>query len=321
MRTVSLFVSLLLLVCAPFFGEIALNRQALFDPASADYTLFWDIRLPRVAVAFFSGAILSLAGLVFQSVFRNPLTTPFTLGVASGATLGTAVAIVFLGGIALWQYVFGFAGAVFSVGILFALSRSLRSAQTHTLLLAGIALSFFYSASLMLLLYLSDFSQSYSIIRFTMGSLGIVGMEYLYPVAVAALLFLAAIRLHRNELRLLLTSFDFAYLGGIDPTRTSIVLLLISSLAVAVCVSVVGPIGFVGLIIPHVIRMIYRSSSDRLLVPTFFYGGIFLVACDLIARNLGTASDVPIGVVTSFIGGPFFIYLILRRSKGEADGR
>lgn len=315
MKHFSLFASLLLVLCAPFFGEIPLEWHALNDPSSTDYTLFWELRVPRVAVAFFSGAILSLAGLVFQSVFRNPLTTPFTLGVASGATLGTAVAIVFFGGVALWQYLFGFAGATFSVGILFLLSRSLRS--TQTLLLAGIALSFFYSASLLLLLYLSDLTQSYSIVRFTMGSLSIVGAGYLYPVAAAALLFFAAIRLYRHELRLLLTSFDFAYLGGIDPTRSAITLLLISSLAVAVCVSVVGPIGFVGLIIPHVVRMIYRQSSDRLLWPTFAYGGVFLVGCDLIARNLGTSSDIPIGVVTSFIGGPFFIYLILRRKGGE----
>ena len=315
MKYASLVLSLALMALAPLFGEISLDWRAIFEVGTSDYTLFWDIRLPRVLVAFFSGSVLALAGLVFQGVFRNPLTTPFTLGVASGATLGTAVAIVFLGGAAIWQYLLGFAGAVMSVIVLFVLSRSLKSTRTHTLLLAGIAMSFFYSAALMVLFYLSDFTQSYSIVRFTMGSLGVVGMEYVYPVAAASLLFAAAARAYRHKFKLLLTSFDFAYLSGIDPARTAMTLLLISSAAVAVCVSITGPIGFVGLIIPHIVQMIYRRSADMLIGATFFYGGLFLVVCDLISRNLGAASDIPIGVVTSFIGGPFFIYLIVRRSR------
>jgi iron complex transport system permease protein len=317
MKYVSLILSLAVLLVAPFFGEIALNIQEIFTPASASSMLFWEIRFPRVIIAFCTGAILSLAGLVFQSVFRNPLTTPFTLGVASGATLGSALAIVFLGGLLFWQYVLSFFGALLTVLVLFLLSRSLKSAQTGSLLLVGIALSFFYSAALMVLYYLSDFEQSYSIVRFTMGSLNIVGFDTAYPIIIVSLLFLFAIHRQRKPLRLLLTSLDFTFLKGLHVTRLIMSLLLITSLAVAVCVSVVGPIGFVGLIVPHIIKLLYRRSSDTLILPTFFYGGIFLVACDLIARNLGAASDIPIGVVTSFIGGPFFIYLILRAHKGS----
>lgn len=318
MKTALFLLSLALIALAPMIGEVSLDYRRIFEYGTSDYTLFWEIRLPRVTVAFFAGSLLSLAGLVFQSVFRNPLTTPFTLGVASGATLGTAVAIVFLGSVAIWQYVLGFAGAVMSVVVLFLLSRSLKSTQTHTLLLAGIALSFFYSAALMVLFYLSDLTQSYSIVRFTMGSLGVIGMEYVVPVIATSVAFVTLIRSYRHDLKLLLTSFEFAFLGGIDPSRTAMTLLLISSAAVAVCVSVTGPIGFVGLIIPHIVQMIYRQSADRLIVPTFLYGGVFLVLCDVVARNLGAASDIPIGVVTSFIGGPFFIYLILKRRSHES---
>jgi iron complex transport system permease protein len=169
----------------------------------------------------------------------------------------------------------------------------------------------------MVLYYLSDFEQSYSIVRFTMGSLNIVGFDTVYPILIVSLLFLASILWQRQPLRLLLTSLDFTFLKGVHVTRLVMSLLLITSLAVAVCVSIVGPIGFVGLIVPHIIKLLYRRSSDTLILPTFFYGGIFLVACDLVARNLGAASDIPIGVVTSFIGGPFFIYLILHRQKGS----
>lgn len=318
MKRFSLLIAVAILLSAPFFGQIGLNFHDILNPSSSAYMLFWDIRLPRVVIAFFSGAVLSLAGLVFQSIFRNALTTPFTLGIASGATLGTALAIVFLTGMVFWQYALSFFGALATVIVLFLISRSLKSAQTNSLLLVGIALSFFYSAALMVLYYLSDFEQSYSIVRFTMGSLSVIGFDYVYPVAAASLLFLGAIRVYRQELKLLLTSLDFAFLKGIEVTRLILTLLLITSLAVAVCVSVVGPIGFIGLIVPHIIKTIYRRSSDTLLVPTFFYGGVFLVLCDLIARNLGASSDIPIGVITSFIGGPFFIYLIVNRNKGTA---
>jgi iron complex transport system permease protein len=119
MKYVSLILSLAVLLIAPFFGEITLNIQEILNPASSSSMLFWEIRSPRVIIAFCSGAILSLAGLVFQSIFRNPLTTPFTLGVASGATLGTALAIVFFGGLLFWQYALSFFGALLTVIVLF----------------------------------------------------------------------------------------------------------------------------------------------------------------------------------------------------------
>jgi len=317
MKRFSLLLALAILIASPFFGQIRLDPNGIFDPVSPSYMLMWEIRTPRVLIAFFTGAILALAGLVFQSLFRNPLTTPFTLGVASGATLGTAIAIVFLSGMVFWQYALSFAGALLTVLVLYMISRTFKSTQTNSLLLVGIALSFFYSAALMVLFYLSDFSQSYSIVRFTMGSLSIIGFEALYPVVAAALLFLGGIHLYRHELKLLLVSLDFAFLKGIEATRVIITLLLLTSVAVAICVSIVGPIGFVGLIVPHIMKTLYRQSSDRLILTTFFYGGIFLVLCDLIARNLGASSDIPIGVVTSFLGGPFFIYLIVHRNRGS----
>ncbi len=317
MKLFSLLLAVAILILAPFFGQIDLNFLEIMDPSASSYMLFWELRAPRVIIAFFSGAILSLAGLVFQSLFRNPLTTPFTLGVASGATLGTAIAIVFFSGIVFWQYTLSFIGALLTVFILFLISRSLKTTQTNSLLLVGVALSFFYSAALMVLFFLSDFQQSYSIVRFTMGSLNIIGFDFVYPVVGVSLLFLAIIHGYRKEIKLLLTSLDFAFLKGIEVTKITMLLLLLTSLAIAVCVSVIGPIGFVGLIVPHIIKTIYQKSSDQLIFPAFFYGGVFLVLCDLIARNLGATSDIPIGVITSLLGGPFFIYLILHRNRGH----
>lgn len=316
MKILMAVLSISIIAVAPFVGEVPLDLVQIFENNSASRMLFFDIRLPRVIVAFFSGAILALGGLVFQAVFRNPLTTPFTLGIASGATVGAAVAILFLPmSFFVLSYLFSFLGAFFTILILFFISRYLRSGNTNSLLLVGIALSFFYSALLMVAYYVSDFSQSYSIMRFTMGSLNVVGMQSVYLVIVAAVVLLSVVWHYKGEFKLLLTSYDNAFIKGIAVKRLNLILLFSVSISVGICVSVVGPIGFVGLVIPHIMKMLYKQSSDRLIVPVFFYGGVFLVACDLLARNLSTASDLPIGVVTSFIGGPFFIYIIIKRKQ------
>ena len=304
MRYLFIILALSLVVIAPFFGQIDIDLNS---------QLFWDLRVPRVIIAFFTGALLGLSGLIFQSLFRNPMSTPFTLGVASGATLGTAFAIVF--GYLFFIELFGFIGALTTVIILFSVASRLGSYDTSSLLLVGIALSFFYSASLMVLFYLSNEHQSYEIVRFTMGSLDIVGLDSTLPIVITSLLLLAMTLNYKKEIKLLLTSYDNAFLKGIEVKRVNTVLLVSVSIAIGVAVSITGPIGFVGLIVPHILKIIYKQSADKILVQTFFYSGIFLVGCDLISRNLGSTSDIPIGVISSFIGGPFFIYLLIRKRK------
>lgn len=308
-----IILSLLLLLIAPFFGQIDIEMSKINELSSIEYKLFWDLRLPRVIVAFFTGALLGLSGLIFQSLFRNPMSTPFTLGVASGATLGTAFAIVF--GFVSVMAVFGFFGAIATIVILFGITSRLKAFETSSLLLVGIALSFFYSAALMILFYISDQTQSYEIVRFTMGSLDVVGIPHTLPVVAASLMLMVMALRYKREIKLLLTSYDNAFLKGVEVKRTNTILLVSVSVAIGVAVSVTGPIGFVGLIVPHILKNIYKKSADKLLIPTFFYSGIFLVLCDLISRNMGTSSDIPIGVVTSFLGGPFFIYLLVWRRK------
>jgi len=126
-----------------------------------------------------------------------------------------------------------------------------------------------------------------------------------------ALLILSSF--YKKELKLLLTSNDYAYLKGVEVKKVNTILLIAVSIAVGICVSITGPIGFVGLIIPHILKSIYKKSAEQLIFPIFFYGGFFLVVSDFIARNLGSSSDIPIGIITAFLGGPFFIYLIMKR--------
>ncbi len=308
-----IILSLAIILISPFFGQIEISMENILDTSKMDYQIFWDIRLPRTVLAFFVGAILALSGLVFQIIFRNPMSTPFTLGVASGATLFTAIGIVL--GFTYFISLFAFIGAMLTIILLFIIASRLDNVQTSSLLLVGIALSFFYSACLLVLFFISDLSQSYEIVRFTMGSLDVVGFSDVYLVIIPGIFLFALIKRYKYHITLLLTSYEFASLKGCDVKKTNYILLLGVSLAVGICVSITGPIGFVGLIVPHILKTIMKKSSDKLILPIFFYGGVFLVFCDMIARNLGTVSSIPIGVITSFIGAPFFIYLIITRKK------
>jgi len=310
MKKSILLFSIFLLLIAAFFGQVPLSLTSILDSTSMQHKIFFDIRLPRLLLAFLVGGILALGGLIFQTVFRNPMSTPFTLGVASGATLFTAIAIVL--GFSTASPLFAFVGAMLTVFILFAVASRLKSYDSSSLLLVGIALSFFYAAALMVMFYVSSMQESYEIMRFTMGSLDIVGFENIIILSIASVFLLIVIHRYKYELKLLLTSYEFAYLKGIDVKKTNYILLFTVSVAVGVAVSFTGPIGFVGLIIPHILKNIYKQSADKLILPIFFYGGVFLVLSDLLARNISANTDVPIGVLTSFLGAPFFIYLLLK---------
>ena len=313
MRYFLITLSIMILIISPYFGQIDISFANILDTSKMDYQIFWDIRLPRTVLAFFVGAILALSGLVFQTIFRNPMSSPFTLGVASGATLFTAIAIVL--GLSSFVSFFAFLGSLATIVILFIIASRFHSNQTSSLLLVGIALSFFYSASLMVLFFISNLQESYEIVRFTMGNLDIVGFKDLYLVIIAGIFILFMVKYYQNSIKLLLVSYQFAYLKGCNVKQTNYILLISVSIAVGICVSITGPIGFVGLIVPHIVKTITQKSADKLILSIFFYGGVFLVLCDLVARNLGTTSDIPIGVVTSFLGAPFFIYLIIKRKK------
>lgn len=308
-----------LIVVAPFLGEISLSLKDIFDSKSMSYTVFWDLRVTRVLMAFFVGGILALGGLVFQIVFKNQLITPYTLGISSGTTLFTAISIVFFPFINI--SISAIFGSILTVMILYYISRVMNKSSiavsTNSLLLTGIALSYFYASALMLVFYMSNLQENYSIVRFTLGSLDTVGFRNVFIMFFISLFFYFLINYYKKDIRLLLISNDTAFLKGLNVNRLNIILLVLVSLCVGVSISFVGPIGFIGLVIPHIIKLIYKKSADKLFFPVFFYGGLFLVLSDLISRNLNTDSSLPIGVVTAFIGAPFFVYLLIKRTKKD----
>lgn len=311
-------ILLLLALFSPFIGVASLDLNTILETDSLSHRIFFDLRLPRILLAFMAGGSLALAGLLFQTLFRNSLMTPFTLGVSGGAVLGAGIAIklgldITLGISAI--SLFGFGGALFTIVLLIILSRYLLKARQESLLLLGIALSFFYSSALMVIFYLSSFTETATIMRFTMGSLSIVGYTNVIIISIASISLLLLLWLKRFELQLLALSDEQASLKGINTQRLSYFLLLVTSIIIGILVSLTGPIGFVGLIIPHMIRRLYQKSLVSLIQPVFLLGGLFLLACDTVARFLSTSSEIPIGVITALIGGPFFIYLIISKQR------
>lgn len=304
---------------SPFIGPVPLEIGDITEFSTLSSSIFFELRVPRVTFAAFAGVILALSGLLFQTLFRNALMTPYTLGVSSGAVLGAGVAIKFgLGSLFLGVsavHLFGFFGALSSVFLLLYLSRFLQKARYESLLLLGIALSLFYTSSLMVLFYLGNTIQNDMLIRFTMGSLSIIGWQSPLLGGFAAAVLVITVYMYRFELELLSVSDESAKLKGLDTAKTTAVLLLLSSLVLGVLVSISGPIGFVGLIAPHIVSKLYPLSVKRRIIKTALFGGLFLVFCDTITRALSTQSEVPIGIITALIGGPFFIYLIIRKKQ------
>jgi|TARA_R110002033_G_scaffold802_7_gene7802 iron complex transport system permease protein len=319
MKKLLYLIAIIILVISPFLGEITLNINDIFNSNTMTNQVFWDLRVSRVLLAFFVGGILALGGLIFQIVFKNSLITPYTLGIASGTTLFTAISIVFFP--AIIMSISSAFGSLLTIVILYFISKRINknsiSVSTNSILLIGIALSYFYSSALMLVFYMSNLQQNYSIVRFTLGSLDTVGFTSVTTLLLVSVILYGIIYWKKSEIKLLLISNDTAFLKGLNVHKLNLLLLIVISLSVGISISFVGPIGFVGLVIPHIIKLIYKKSADKLIFPVFFYGGVFLVASDLIARNLNTASTLPIGVVTAFIGAPFFVYLLIKRNKRQ----
>lgn len=310
-------LSLFILFISAFIGEVSVYLNEILDLTTISSKVFWELRVPRVLLAFFVGGVLSLSGLVFQIIFKNQLITPYTLGIASGTTLFTAISILFFPMVTLLFS--GILGSLSTIFVLYFLSRYLNknkiSVSTNSILLVGIALSYFYSSALMLVFYMSNLQENYSIIRFTLGSLSTVGYQDVFISLLVSVCLYMVISKNRYNLKLLLISNDTAFLKGLNVNRINLFLLIIVSSCVGVSISMVGPIGFVGLVVPHIIKLTYKISADKLLFPVFFFGGVFLVFSDLISRVLNTTSSLPIGVVTAFLGAPFFIYLLVKRNS------
>jgi iron complex transport system permease protein len=320
-------------VFSPLVGSTHISLARAFDRSipfadNVDAQIFFVARLPRVVTAAIVGGTLAAAGVVMQALLRNPLATPFTLGVSAGAALGAILVITFvqadlkvglngigatIGGGAI--PLASLAGALIASLIVYALAtRPGRAMSTTVLLLAGVTLNAFFSALILFVQYSADFTQTYRTVRWLMGDLDVGSFGPIVASLPLVLLSFGMFAVLPRSLNLLSVGSDIAATRGVDVHRTQRLAFFSASLATSAAVSLAGPIGFVGIVVPHLVRLMVGVDHRLVLPASVLFGAAFLIGCDLVARTVLAPVEVPVGVVTAILGGPFFLWLLVRKS-------
>jgi len=301
-------------------GEVlgALLRALTGTAAGLSDTLIVGVRLPRVVLAALVGAALAGAGTLYQALFRNPLADPYILGVSSGAGLGAMIAFVATAGATLWRFgavpLAAFAGAMLTMLLVVRLASTRGRLDPTSLLLAGVALSYTLAAVTSFLMVVSR-EQMSAIVYWMMG--GFSQASWPYVAMIAPMLLLGAILplLSTRELNLMLLGDERAGHMGLSVERFKLLMLASAALMTAAAVAVAGLIGFVGLMVPHMVRIVLGPDHRRLLPASLLAGAIVLVLADLVARTIIAPIEIPVGIVTAVLGGPFFIWLLVRGER------
>lgn len=287
------------------------------DVRESYQNIIWEVRLPRVLLAGVAGGTLAMCGATYQGVFRNPLAEPYLIGVATGAALGATIVLVSdvpssWNGFSVLPFA-AFAGAMSSVLVVYGIARVGNTVPTTTLILAGVAVASLTTAITSYIM-LQDTTNTVTVFAVILGGFNTASwakMLWVLPYVIPATIVILA---HGRILNVLNLDEEQARQLGVDVEKTKLILLGVSSLAAAAAVSVSGTIGFVGLIVPHAIRLVWGSDNRQLLPLSLIIGAAFLIGADLVARTIDEPSEVPVGIVTAVCGVPFFLYL-LRRAK------
>lgn len=293
------------------------DRPAYYD------TVFWDVRIPRVLLAGLVGAALACAGTAMQAVFRNPMADPYIVGVSSGASLGAVVAglsgitsLAVLGSVMTPALAFG--TAIVTVFAVYSLGTVRGKVYVDTLLLSGVAIAAFLGAVVSFLIYFN--SQEYHrIIFWLLGSLSLASWSSVAVLVCAVAVGLASVFLFSRDLNALLLGEETAHNLGANPETLKTLMLVVAAVMTAAAVAFTGVIGFVGLIVPHMVRILV-GADHRILVPAAtLTGAIFLIWADAIARTVIAPTELPVGIITALCGGPFFLYLLRRSRAGSVS--
>ena len=303
-------------------GEVNISLlrlpEILASPESISYVVLTKIRIPRLILAASVGGALSLSGAVLQGIYRNPLVEPYTLGISGGAALGVSIAIVFgLNAISFLALpLFGFAGAIITLFLVYFLSIKRGGLSINSMLLIGVMVSFVSSSAMMFLMSITTTDNVQSIVFWVMGSLdetNYILIKIAFYASLSGLLLSYFFAQPLNALRL---GNAKAQHLGINTNLTIRILFFLASLLTGIAVAVAGVIGFVGLVIPHLIGLIIGNDDRILLLGSFLGGSVFLILCDTVARTIISPNELPIGVITGFAGGLVFI-AVLSRSKSH----
>lgn len=286
--------------------------------SSTHKLIILNIRLPRIFLSLLTGAGLSLVGAVFQAIFKNPMADPYILGISSGSALGASFAIVLnvtflffnISGITILAFI----GAILTTFLVYKIAKVGNKPPTNTLLLAGVSVSFLLS-SINSLVMIFNKDRLEEIIFWTMGSMSAATWQQVTSLFLFILLGSVIILIYGRDLNVMLMGDDCACSLGIEVENLKTILLITSSLIIASCVSVSGVIGFVGLIIPHIVRIILGPDHKKLLPFCLVAGAIFMIISDTLARTLIPPAEIPVGAITSIFGAPYFIHLLIKNKK------
>ena len=311
-----IFLLLLFLLLAAMLGCSMLGVVHFGWADMWQSPIFWNLRMPRIVLSALVGAALSVCGAAYQSVFRNPLTDPYVLGISSGASLGAAIAIL----LGLEAYLLGVGACALVSGLLtilviYRIASIGNRMHTTTLLLTGVCITFLMSALISFLMVLRQDKMD-SIIFWTMGSFASASWTDVAIVAPVVAVGIGVVLYHCRDLNLLLAGSETAKSLGVEVERVKKVLLLATTLMVAFCVSTCGVIGFVGLVVPHCIRLVSGPDNRRIVPYAIVVGALFLLLCDTMARTLLMPAELPVGSLTALVGAPLFIYLLYKNKKG-----
>jgi len=282
--------------------------------SSTDQTILFSIRLPRIVFAGIVGGALAAAGVVFQGLLRNPLADPYILGISSGAAVG-ALGVLLLG-IGFAPVISGsaFLGALVTIFLVYGIARTKTELHSTTLLLSGVIVNAFFSAVIMFLIATASDKNLHNAMFWLMGDLSLAGWREILLTGLFLIFGFSVIFIYARHLNLIAVSEETAKQLGVPVEQTKIILLLAASLITGVAVSVSGIIGFVGLIVPHMMRMLLGADHRLLLPASVLFGSAFLIVADTFARTLIAPAELPVGVITALCGAPYFIYLLRRRA-------
>ncbi|WP_281864607.1 FecCD family ABC transporter permease [Planomicrobium okeanokoites] len=319
-------VSLLLLggaiVLGVTIGTVTISPVVLWNPASdaAAANILWNIRMPRVVLAGLVGAALAIAGAAFQGLLKNPLADPYTLGVSSGASVGAVmtlffgISLPFLGSFTL--PVMSMAGALLTMFLVMGFAKLVdRSMKMETVILTGIIFSSFLGSLISLMIALTG-EELRQIIGWLLGSVSMRGWPYVQMALPFIIIGSFVLWLNRRELNAMLFGEERAQHLGVDVKKRKLAILIGGSVLTGAAVAVSGTIGFVGLVVPHMTRLVWGSDHRHLLPLSFMNGAALLIVCDLAARTIISPTELPIGVITAFIGAPVFAFIFFRQRKG-----
>jgi iron complex transport system permease protein len=306
----SALIVLVIALTSPLAGSSHISLTKAFEGISPDHEIFFYARLPRVLLAVLAGSALSITGVMFQCMLRDPLAEPYTLGVSSGASVGAVLAISL--GIP-YISIAGLAGAAIVLLIVVAMSVEGRRVSSFTLLLTGVTMNSIAFAAILFMHSIASLSQSFAISRWLMGGLDAVPYSTVGWLAAVLLPLMVIVTLQAPQWNLLAVGEEWAASRGISTTRLTLFGYIAGSVLTGLVTAITGPIGFVGLIVPHALRL-KLGADHRILMPcAILIGAAFLAICDTIARTIVPPTDIPVGVLTAMGGGPFFLWLL--RSK------